>query len=94
MSERHYISDIARAGAWAIVDRERQKAPDYEGQELRELEHVVALCPEGLDACELLDALVLFHAETSMREELRRLRCSVAAYKQAAAARRKEARKR
>ncbi len=89
MTERHYISDTMCAGAYAVVDRERQEAPDYEGQELRELEHVVALCPEGLDACEIVDALALFHAQTAMQDELRRLRCSVDAYKRAAAARRK-----
>lgn len=60
MKDRYYISDEREReyAYFRVVDRERESAPDYAGEGLYWLEHVVAFCVLLEDARAVREALI------------------------------------
>ncbi len=59
-ADRFYIADERdhEGGYYRVIDRDRESAPDYAGEEFYNLEHVVAYCPELADARAVREALI------------------------------------
>ncbi len=93
MSDRHYVSATRRhCGPYAVIDRERQELAHYQGQEPHELEYVVALCAEKSDARYIVEALIAYEADVSLREQLATAQRRISAFVAAATRREKRGR--
>ena len=65
MGDRYYVSDEQDhdRGYYRVIDRERESASDYAGEELYGREHVVAMSSTLEDARAVREALIAMDGE-------------------------------